>query len=148
MVHAHGDKGRPMLIFQGSFIPLRTVRVWSRSNESIASMLELLSRHALIHMKKYVASVDWWNVFEYQTHFIVGAKELRFNGRILLFIYDWYRFHLSVPVIEKFRQNGIIGYAISAHTSTTTNSLDVAVFPAFKNIFKNLCPSVAKYGWV
>ena len=65
--------------------------------------------------------------------FVESVKDLTANNRKLLLIYDAYRSHTTLNVLDLFHRNKIIVYALAAHTSRKTEPLDVVMFSPFKN---------------
>ena len=54
------------------------------------------------------------------------------NRRGILLLYDGYRSHMSYQTLSVLDSGGIIASSILAHTSGTTQPLDVAMFNPFK----------------
>lgn len=59
---------------------------------------------------------------------VTDTITLHDDGCKMLVLYDGYRSHLSVTVLDLIAKNDIIVYAFSAHTRSTTQTLDVGVF--------------------
>lgn len=57
----------------------------------------------------------------------------------MLFIYDGYRSHLGIAVLEKLRSAGLIAYTLPSYTSGTTQPLDLSVFTVFNSRFRTSC---------
>lgn len=51
----------------------------------------------------------------------------------MILIYDGYKSHMSLQVLELFSQNKIIVYDLPAHTSGNPQPLDVVAFSVFKS---------------
>lgn len=63
--------------------------------------------------------------------FVEFVADLTANNRKLLLIYDGYRAHLSLEVVEIFANNNIAMYALRAHTSGNTQPIQFC-FPLSK----------------
>lgn len=59
-------------------------------------------------------------------------RHLTAGGRKVLLTYDGYRSHMTLPVLELFRDNGIVVYALPAHTSGKTQPLHASLFGSFE----------------
>ena len=57
----------------------------------------------------------------------------------MLLIYDGYKSHLDIRALEALKEAGVIAYAFPAHTSGSTQPLDVAVFSSFKAALREHC---------
>ena len=55
------------------------------------------------------------------------------NGRKVLLIYDGYRSHLLLDVLDIFAKHRVIVYALPAHTSGKTQPCDTVLFGSFKH---------------
>lgn len=87
---------------------------------------------------KDVAAVEYAKFREWAVALIEDTKDLRANDRKLLLIYDGYRSHLSIHVLEKFRDAGMIAHALPAFTIGRTQPFDMGVFSPFKTHFGSL----------
>ena len=56
----------------------------------------------------------------------------------MLLIYDGYRGHLSLAVLELFERNNISFYVLRDHTPGKTQPLDAVLFSVFESRFQNL----------
>ena len=70
--------------------------------------------------------------------FVQSVHDLARNGRHVLLVYDGYRSHMSLKVLELFQKNNGVVYAIPAHTSGKTQPLDVVVFGIFKKALRDI----------
>jgi hypothetical protein len=61
-----------------------------------------------------------------------------------LLTYDGYRSHLAVEALEMLVDAGVIVYALPAHTSGSTQPLDVAVSGPFKQAMNGTIHSVSR----
>lgn len=80
--------------------------------------------------------MDSINFYEWAKVFIESVRDLTASGRKLLLTYDAYRAHTTLSVLELFKKNNIIVYALPAHTSGKTQPCDVVLFDAFKTALK------------
>jgi DDE superfamily endonuclease len=63
---------------------------------------------------------------------VEAVAVLTTNGRKVLLIYDGYRSHLGLEVLKTLMNCSVLAYALPAHTSGTTQPLDVGIFSPFK----------------
>ena len=127
-VHASGDIGRPMFVFQGTrrrYRKLQTSR--TRQASHLQTIADCLRRGALVATRKDVASVDKINFDEWARRITGDMNDLTANGRKLLLLYDGYRSHTCVQALELFKKN-IVAFALPAHASGVTKPLDLSVF--------------------
>lgn len=59
-----------------------------------------------------------------------------------MLIYDGYRGHLGFKVFLTLKEGDVVAYCLSAHTSGTTQLLDIGIFSPFKSILNELIYSV------
>ena len=59
-------------------------------------------------------------------------RPLTANYRKVLLVYDGYRSHMGLKVLEIFREGNVIAYALPSHPSGTKQLLDLHVFRSFK----------------
>ena len=76
--------------------------------------------------------MDIHNVLNWGFAFVESVKDLAASKRKLLLIYDAYRSHITLNVLDLFHSNNVIVYALPAHTSRKTEPLDVVMFSPFK----------------
>lgn len=77
------------------------------------------------------------------THrFLQHTEHLRRNGRKVLLVYDGYRSHLSLPVLELFAKNNVIVYSLPSHSSGKLQPLDFVLFGVFKNALRSITVEV------
>ena len=118
IVSAAGEAAPPLFVFKGSRVPFRTVlRAGRIVDETPISNLPLRSTVAL---RQENGGVDTQNFRNWANKFVLFVAELTANDRKVLLIYDGYRAHLSVEVLEIFANNNIVVYALPAHTSEKT----------------------------
>ena len=68
--------------------------------------------------------------------FVLDVKDLTANGRKVLLILDGYRCHMIYKVLKLLESNGVIVFALPAHTSGSTQPLDVSIFGPFKEYLR------------
>jgi len=130
VVSAAGDTAPPLFVFKGARLPYRVVE--EAGKEVVQTYSTFLPRGSAVAMRDQNGGVDSENFYQWARLFVESVKDLTSNGRKLLLTYDAYRAHLSLRVLELFLANGIIVYALPAHTSGKLQPLDVVVFSAFK----------------
>ena len=135
--NALGNLARPLFIFHGTRVRIRELqhknepgKVW---HETIGNCLP---GNSLFAARQGVAGVGSASFFKWVKYFIDDVDHLTKDGRKVFLIYDGYRSHMSLAVLELMAQNGIIADALPAHTSGTTQPLDVSIFGPFKNAFR------------
>lgn len=117
-------------MLKGSSIPYRVViRDGVKVTKSPASYLP---SNAVFAMRSENGGVDSTNCLNWASVFVKYTAPLRTKNRKVLLVYDGYRSHLSLPVLKLFKQNGIVIYALPAHSSGKTQPLDTVVFSSFK----------------
>jgi hypothetical protein len=65
------------------------------------------------------------------------VRDLTAGGRKVLLLYDGYRGDMDIQTPDTFASGVVIAYTLPAHTSGTTQPLDVAVFGPFKSYLNN-----------
>lgn len=58
------------------------------------------------------------------------------GGRNILLTYNAYTENISLRLIDMFNKNGIIAYALPAHSSGKTEPLNFVLFIAFKQALR------------
>lgn len=59
-------------------------------------------------------------------------QDLTAKGRKVLLIFDGYRSHMGLEVLQCLEHRGVIAYALPSHTSGTTQPLDVGILRPLK----------------
>ena len=77
--------------------------------------------------------MDKYICIEWAKQFVEDVKDLTSGTRKFLLLYDAYRIHMSLQALTTFEQGGIMAFALPAHTSGSTQPLDVGVFQPFKS---------------
>ena len=98
----------------------------------VETYADSLPRRSIVTMGEEVGGVDSINVLNWAVQFLQDNKDLTVNNRKLILIYDGYRSHMSVPVLEILHKHNTIDYALPAHTSGKTQPLDFCAFSPFK----------------
>ena len=73
------------------------------------------------------------------------TKDLRLLGRKVLLLYNAHRSHISLEVLEVFLRNGIVVYALPAHSSGKAQPLDFVLFAAFMGALNNAVSSCSGF---
>ena len=125
----------PLFFIKGKRVPYRKVL---RSGAVYSETpLCKLPRHSVLATRSEGGGVDRTNFIWCALRFVDYTKDLRLLGRKVLLIYDAYRSHISLEVLEVFLRNGIVVYALPAHSSGKTQPVDVVLFAAFKGALNN-----------
>ena len=131
VVSASGTIGPSLWIFKGSQLPCRDVIV--NGNKRIETLNSLLPSEALLKMEAEKPGVNSLSFYEWAHHFTEFTSHLVSTDRKLLLIYDGYRSHMSLRVLEHLCDNNIVAYASPSHTSGRTQQCDTGVFKALKH---------------
>ena len=99
-------------------------------------MVETCAEHlpagSLVAMGEENGGVDGKKVYNWAHRFVNETREPRLNGKKMLIVFDGYRSHMSLRVLELFEADRTIVYALPAHTSGNTQPLDVVLFHHLK----------------
>ena len=90
--------------------------------------------------------IDTPRFLDWGYSFVKHVEPLPRGGRKVLPIYDGYRAHLSLAVLDLFHKNNIIVYVLPSQTSGKTQPLDVVLFSVFKNRLQDAITSCAAPG--
>jgi len=135
-ISASGDMAPPMFVFKGKQLPFRNV---VRAGEVVSETYhDHLPARAVVAMREELGGVDSSNFLAWARSFVEHVQYLVRGGRPILLIYDAYRSHMSLAVLELLLQNNIVVYALPAHTSGKTQPLDVVLFGIFKLTLRDL----------
>eukprot|EP00171_Calliarthron_tuberculosum_P001518 IDg1518t1 len=139
VVSAAGETGPTLFVFKGCSLPFReVVRGGSVVVETVADQLP---RNAVVATRADSGGVDSGNFFLWATHFVRYMAPLTAGGRKVLLVYDAYRAHMSLRVLELLDANNIVAYALPAHTSAKTQPCDVVLFGAYKTRLREMLVS-------
>lgn len=64
--------------------------------------------------------------------FVEHVRPKTSNGRIVLLIYDGYKSHLGIKILNVLQKGGLIVYCIPSHTIVLLQPSDVSLFGLFK----------------
>lgn len=143
VVSAAGDCGPTLFVFKGTNVPYRNVL---RNGVVVTETYStFLPRGAVVAMREKRGGVDSTNFLSWAKEFVSHVRDLTAGGRKILLIYDAYRSHMTLAVLELFRDNNIEVLALPAHTSGKTQPCDVVLFSAFKARL-NECVQLATAG--
>ena len=79
-------------------------------------------------MRRDACCVNSECFYKWAKYFIEYVKDLTTGSRKLLLTFDGYPSHMSLKVMQLFYENGIVVYALHAHTSGRTQPCDVHLF--------------------
>lgn len=142
VVSAAGDVGPPLFVFKGTSLPYRNVI--ENGNIVTQTYTTYLPRGACVAMRAEGGGIDIANFLSWAQLFVSSVKDLTSNGRKVLLTYDGYAAHMSLPVLQLFRTNNIVVYALPAHTSGKLQPLDVVAFSVYKRNLNNLIAKVVR----
>lgn len=136
VVSASGELGPMLVVIKGVKIPYRVLlRDGKKITQTPASFLP---RRALLVTRAERGSVDAQNFLNWAHSFVEYVRDLLENDGKVLLTYDAYRAHLSVEVLDLFRRNNIIAYAIPAHARGKLQPLDVTTFSSLKGHLRKI----------
>ncbi|CDF36103.1 unnamed protein product [Chondrus crispus] len=140
-IFACGSVGTPTFVVQGASVAYRVINV--DGAELLESFADCLPPHVNITTRRELAGVDKFIFERWAKAFVQYCLPLRANARKVLLVYDGYRSHMGLKIFEIVREGNIIAYALPAHTSGTTQPLDLHVFRSSK---ENLNTKIAQTG--
>lgn len=123
------------IFFQGGKDRYRSV-LGTNGEPYNESLLNCLPARSFVMTRKEVAGVDKEHFVRWAEQFVLDVKQQTGNNRKVLLTYDGYRSHMSIEALEILEEGGVIAYALPAHTSGTTQPLDVGVFSPFKSAYR------------
>ena len=85
-----------------------------------------------------LAGVDMKKFERWAVSFVSDCQSPTSGGRKVFLMYDGYRSHMGIRVLEILKAGGIIAYALPTHTSGKTQPLDVGAFGPFKQHLNRL----------
>jgi len=130
VIFASGHVGNPLFVIRGTRVRYRVLS--KDGKDYIESITDCLPRHSMITTREDLAGVDKHNFLRWAQAFVQEVKDLTTGGRKVLLIYDGYRSHMGLRVLETLDKGNVIAYALPSHTSGTTQPLDVSIFGPFK----------------
>ena len=129
-ISASGEVGLTLFVFKGVKMPYREVSAGGIN--SIETPLSKLPPNSLMYFREEIGGVDSECFYLWALKFTQYISRLTCNGRKVLLTYDAHRSHMSLRVLEHFKENNVIVYALPAHTSGVTQPLDVITFGSMK----------------
>lgn len=135
------ETGPPLFVFKHHTLPWR--RVLRKGATQVETYADFLPQGSVVAAREEGGGVDSANFLSWARHFVDSVRDLTAGGRKVLLIYDGYRSHMSLAVLEFFKTIGDIVYALPAHTSGKTQPLDLVSFALFKTKLDELLSSVA-----
>ena len=144
VISASGETAPPLFLFKGLRLPYRTLL--GNGEVITETPLSKLPSGSLGAMREENGGIDTARFMDWGFSFVDHVEPLTQEGRKVLLIYDGYRAHLSLAILELFERNNIIVYVLPAHTSGKTQPLDVVLFSVFKNRLQNSISSCAAPG--
>ena len=130
VISAARDAGPCRFVLKGSQKPYRCIT--ADGTPKIDTLGNYLPSSAVVEMRPEGGGVDQYNFLEWARHFVSHMKGLTTNGRRVLLIYDGYRSHMSLQVLQLFALSNIVLYTLPAHSSSKLQPLDVVAFGSFK----------------
>jgi len=124
-ISASGHAYSPIFVLPGAQAKYRVL------NDGRTEMPDdYLPRGALIFYRT-PAGVDSEIMLDWARSYLKETEELRRTGKTMV-IFDGYASHLSLRVLNLFRDACVIVYALPSHSSHLTQPLDVTVFGPMK----------------
>eukprot|EP00171_Calliarthron_tuberculosum_P021386 IDg21386t1 len=142
-VSATGDAVLPLWIFKGKRLPYR-VRTMPDGSERIDAAADILPPESLLATRPEVGGMDEHIFVQWCRAFVDRVKHLTANGRKVLLVYDGYRAHMTLRCLNILKDGNLEAYAIPAHTSGTTQPLDVTVFGPFKKAINDFLSRMSR----
>ena len=140
-IFACGGVGTPTFVAHVASVAYGVINV--EGAELLESFADFLPSHANITTRRELAGADKFIFERWAKAFFQYCLPLTANARKVLVVYDWYRSHMGLKLLEILREGNIIAYALPAHTSGTTKPLDLHVFRSFK---ENLNTKIGQTG--
>eukprot|EP00171_Calliarthron_tuberculosum_P006070 IDg6070t1 len=144
VISAAGEAGPVLFAFKGSTLPYREV-VCGR-DVVVETLADRLPRTAVVTTRAECGGVDSGNFYLWATHFVAFIAPLTAGGRKVLLLYDGYRAHMTLRVLELFDRHNIVAYALPAHTSGKTQPCDVVLFASYKAKLREALVSAVREG--
>ena len=126
VISVAGETGPCLFVYKGKSFPYRCYD--ENGQEKIDTIAHQLPRWAVVAMLAEGKGVDSNNFCEWTSSFVDYVSDPTTNDRKLLLIYDGYRSHMSLSVLQLFAENNIVVYALPAHTSGKIQPLYVLSF--------------------
>lgn len=123
--------GPPFFVFKEKWETCR--QVLQNGEVLFQTQSSRLQRGAFVAMWEDVGGVDSANFYNWAQVFVAIVRDLTPDGRKVLLTYDAYRAYMALRVLELFKANNIVVYAIPAHTSEKTQPCEVVLFCDFQS---------------
>eukprot|EP00171_Calliarthron_tuberculosum_P008804 IDg8804t1 len=105
VVSAAGNYSPTLFVFRGRVLPYSNVR---RDRQIITeTYADFLPRGSAVAVHDEVGGMDSSNIFNWAKLLADHVRDLTVNGRKSLLVYDGYRSHMSLRVLEYFKGNNI-----------------------------------------
>lgn len=121
----------PFWIFKWKHVPFRMAKAADGSTvrESVASVLPAGS---LLAAREDKSGINSEIFIQWCSQFVDHIAYLTTNARKVLLLYDGYRSNMPFKALRILSAGNVEADALPAHTSGTTQPLDVSVFSPFK----------------
>lgn len=103
-----------------------------------------MTKGSYIKTRKYLAGVDTFSFERWASHFVEDFRSRTTHHQNFLLLNDGYRSQVSLKALEVLKRNNKIAYALSSHTSATTQPLDVSVFNSFNHFTRKSITAASK----
>ena len=112
---------------------MKTYRVYSRTSPQDISVVIRVDFEdgKLVRMREEVASIDSDSFYEFGLKFRAHVRHLTMNGQHVISIYDACRSHMTLRTLQHLVDSSVVVYALPAHTSGKTQTLDTVAFGLF-----------------
>lgn len=125
VISATGDVRPTFLVFKGTRVPFQwTLRVGVVRQEIYH---DILPRGAPVPIREQHVGVDLMNFLNCAHELVRIIFDHNAGGRKVLLLYDSYRSHMSLSVLELFGQCDVVVQVLPEQKSGKTQSLDVVV---------------------
>lgn len=143
-ISAAGDAVHPLLIFKGKRLPYRVLLLLPDGSETTESAASLLPPDSLLTTRPEIGGMDDRIFMLWCKNFVQRISYLTANGRRVLHVYDGHRSHMILRCLKTLKEGSVEAYAIPAHTSGTTQPLDISVFGPFKKAINEFLSQLSK----
>ena len=109
-IFACGNVGKPTFVVQGASLAYRVIKVGEK--KQLESIADYLPPHAHVTTRKELAEVDSFIFKRWAESFVEYCRPLTANYREVLLVYDGYRSHMGLKVLENFREGNVIAYGL------------------------------------
>lgn len=125
-VSAIGKEYRPAIIFQGMHAR------YCVANGSAQTLHAYLFEYCIYQRK--TAGVDSAIFLDWTKEFLREKEELRLGNEYMLLVYNGYKCHVQLNMLQLFRESRAIGIELPAHTSPMLQPVDVSVYSSFNSV--------------